>query len=195
MDKKLKKVYLILTFSAAVLMLLSFLVERFMPRTINGDPNRFLLQNAFIPFALSELALVCSLIYCLMDGKKKASLFYKGYAGAYLIMDIYLFHMAIISGPNVLENKQALFHLFIMILLVEYSAVLLLAFAINQGKKRAGLLAMVGALADVFLMFCFIVEGFTISFLLSSIAKILMIYLLCFLTEAKYLDKESRQTI
>ena len=195
MDAKKKKTCLGITAAAFVMLIAAFVTDRIPSTRLKGEAGGFLVHNAWVPLVLSAVALVCALIYILKDGKKQAAPFHKGMTGAFLLMYIHFFHMTLVTVHEVPADMRVAVHLLILILLVGYSAFLLLCFAKNQGKKTSLTLAVIAAVADMAVLFFFIVEAFSPAVLFSCIAKLLTILLFYLLMEAKYHDKDARGTV
>ena len=194
MNEKTKKTGLALTVSAFVLMLAAFILDRILSRS-GSSAVPFLVQNAWVSVVLETLTLACAFIYILKDGTKEAALFHKGFTGAFLLMYNNFFHMTIISAISATAEKQLMLHLFIIVLLIGYSAILLLTFARNQGKAISQGLAAIAAVSELVILFFFIFEGFSPVMVLTFSSKILMINLLYTMVEVKYQDKDARGTI
>ena len=195
MDLKKKKICIYLTVIAFAMMIVASVlnVDSFIEAT--EGRKGFISHNDLITLVLSEVALVSAFIYCLKNFQKKASIYLKIFTGSFLLMDINFFRMSIVSAVNISSEKQLLLHLFVLVLLTEYSAVLLLTFAKNQGKHTSKFLAAIAAIANICIMFYFIIEEVSASLFVFCIAKILMLILFYLLIEAKYQDKDIRGTV
>ena len=195
MNKKMKRSCLIIDMAALVLMILAFVLDRIPAARLGGETGRVLVQNAWVPLILSVIAQICALIYLLKDANKQAAIFYKGFTCSFLLLYIHFFVMTLYSVPYAPKDRLALLYLFLVILLVGYSAILLLTFAQNQGKKRSLTLAAIAAVMELAMIFFFVAEGISAAMVCSFAAKMLMILLLYLMVEAKYQDKEARGTI
>jgi hypothetical protein len=153
---------------------------------------QLVVEREWVPFILTVFALVCAFIYISKDAGKQAAIFQKLFAGSFLVTYIYYFHILVYLLPFGSMKQQALIHLFIMVLLVSYSAVLILTFAPNLGKRYSLILASIAAVAELIIMMMAIVEGVTPGVIGGFITNILMITIFYLMVEAKYMDKDAR---
>lgn len=194
MDVKKKKVSLAVVVIAFVTMLTSFIFDHIPATRTKGFDDLFA-QNTWITLVFNTIALVCALVYLLKNGEKKAARFHKGFTGALLLMYISYFHLTLGAAMHYTLDKQALLHLYIFNLLLGFSAILLLTFAQNQGKKLSLFFAAIAVVAELVIFFFIVLNGISISVLFSFITKLLMINLLYSMVEYKYEDKEARGTV
>ena len=156
---------------------------------------QLIVERAWVPFILTIIALVCAFIYISKGATKEVAIFQKLFVGSFLVRYIYFFHMLIILLPLASGKQQAVIHLFILVLLVSYSAFLILTFAPNLGKNYSLIMASIAAVADFIIFMISIIEGITPGVVSSFIAEMLMIAIFYLMVEAKYLDKDARGTI
>ena len=194
MDVKKKKMSLALVVIAFVTMLTSFIFDHIPATSTKGFDDLFV-QNTWITMVFNALALVCAFIYLLKNGEKRAAPFHKGFTGALLLMYISYFHLTLGAAMHYTMEKQGLIHLYIFNLLIGFSAILLLTFAQNQGKKMSLVFAAIAVVAELVIFFFIVLNGISISVLFSFITKLLMINLLYTMVEYKYEDKEARGTV
>lgn len=192
MSEKMKKRCQILIGVTFVLTVISMIVDRVIIVYRKGMIIQLVVEREWIPFILTVFALVCAFIYISKDAGKQAAMFQKLFAGSFLVMYIYYFHMLVFLLPYGSMKQQAVIHLFIMVLLVSYSAVLILTFAPNLGKRYSLILASIAAVAELIIMMIAVVEGVTPGVIGGFITNILMITIFYLMVEAKYMDKDAR---
>lgn len=192
MSEKMKKRCQILIGVTFVLTVISMIVDRVIIVYRKGMIIQLVVEREWIPFILTVFALVCAFIYISKDAGKQAAMFQKLFAGSFLVMYIYYFHILIFLLPYGSMKQQAVIHLFIMVLLVSYSAVLILTFAPNLGKRYSLILASIAAVAELIIMMIAVVEGVTPGVIGGFITNILMITIFYLMVEAKYMDKDAR---
>lgn len=192
MNEKMKKRCQILIGVTFVLTVISMIVDRVIIVYRKGMIIQLVVEREWIPFILTVFALVCAFIYISKDAGKQAAMFQKLFAGSFLVMYIYYFHMLVFLLPYGSMKQQAVIHLFIMVLLVSYSAVLILTFAPNLGKRYSLILASIAAVAELIIMMIAVVEGVTPGVIGGFITNILMITIFYLMVEAKYMDKDAR---
>lgn len=195
MSKKMKNRCLILIGVTFLMMVLAMITDRIFTQPQEGVIIQMLTQRAWVPFILTVVALICAFIYVSKDAKKEAAIYHKVFAGSFLVTYIYFFHMLIVLLPLVKGNQQAIVHLFILDLLVSYSAILILTFAPNLGKRYSLILASIAVIADFIIFMISVIEGVSPGVVCSFIANILMIAIFYLMIEAKYMDKDARGTI
>lgn len=194
MSEKMKKRCQILIGVTFVLTVISMIVDRVIIVYRKGMIIQLVVEREWIPFILTVFALVCAFIYISKDAGKQSAIFQKLFAGSFLVMYIYYFHMLVFLLPYGSMKQQAVIHLFIMVLLVSYSAVLILTFAPNLGKRYSLILASIAAVAELIIMMIAVVEGVTPGVIGGFITNILMITIFYLMVEAKYMDKDARGT-
>ena len=192
MSEKMKKRCQILIGVTFVLTVISMIVDRVIIVYRKGMIFQLVVEREWVPFILTVFALVCAFIYISKDAGKQAAMFQKLFAGSFLVMYIYYFHMLVFLFPFGSMKQQAVIHLFIMVLLVSYSAVLILTFAPNLGKRYSLILASIAAVAELIIMMIAVVEGVTPGVIGGFITNILMITIFYLMVEAKYMDKDAR---
>ena len=192
MSEKMKKRCQILIGVTFVLTVISMIVDRVIIVYRKGMIFQLVVEREWVPFILTVFALVCAFIYISKDAGKQAAMFQKLFAGSFLVMYIYYFHMLVFLIPFGSMKQQAVIHLFIMVLLVSYSAVLILTFAPNLGKRYSLILASIAAVAELIIMMIAVVEGVTPGVIGGFITNILMITIFYLMVEAKYMDKDAR---
>ena len=192
MSEKMKKRCQILIGVTFVLTVISMIVDRVIIVYRKGMIIQLVVEREWVPFILTVFALVCAFIYISKDAGKQAAMFQKLFAGSFLVMYIYYFHMLVFLIPFGSMKQQAVIHLFIMVLLVSYSAVLILTFAPNLGKRYSLILASIAAVAELIIMMIAVVEGVTPGVIGGFITNILMITIFYLMVEAKYMDKDAR---
>lgn len=192
MSEKMKKRCQILIGVTFVLTVISMIVDRVIIVYRKGMIIQLVVEREWIPFILTVFALVCAFIYISKDAGKQSAIFQKLFAGSFLVMYIYYFHMLVFLLPYGSMKQQAVIHLFIMVLLVSYSAVLILTFAPNLGKRYSLILASIAAVAELIIMMIAVVEGVTPGVIGGFITNILMITIFYLMVEAKYMDKDAR---
>ena len=192
MSEKMNKRCQILIGVTLILTIISMIVDRVIIVCRKGMIIQLVVEREWVPFILTVFALVCAFIYISRDAGKQAAIFQKLFAGSFLVMYIYYFHMLIFLLPFGSMKEQAIIHLFIMVLLVSYSAVLILTFAPNLGKRYSLILASIAAVAELIIMMIAVVEGVTPGVIGGFITNILMITIFYLMVEAKYMDKDAR---
>lgn len=192
MSEKMKKRCQILIGVTFVLTVISMIVDRVIIVYRKGMIIQLVVEREWVPFILTVFALVCAFIYISKDAGKQSAIFQKLFAGSFLVMYIYYFHMLVFLLPYGSMKQQAVIHLFIMVLLVSYSAVLILTFAPNLGKRYSLILASIAAVAELIIMMIAVVEGVTPGVIGGFITNILMITIFYLMVEAKYMDKDAR---
>lgn len=192
MSEKMKKRCQILIGVTFVLTVISMIVDRVIIVYRKGMIFQLVVEREWVPFILTVFALVCAFIYISKDAGKQSAIFQKLFAGSFLVMYIYYFHMLVFLLPYGSMKQQAVIHLFTMVLLVSYSSVLILTFAPNLGKRYSLILACIAAVSELIIMMMSVVGGVTPGVIGSFITSILMITIFYLMVEAKYMDKDAR---
>ncbi|MCR5790421.1 MAG: hypothetical protein K6G83_11100 [Lachnospiraceae bacterium] len=196
MGKKLKATCLIIVAAAFAMMVISLIVDKTSSAAANQQLREYMSSNMWMIVLPNVISLIFALIYILKDGTKKAAFYYKGFLFFCLISQIVFILSVFVGSYSVLASgkMQPLLIVFLLAWIIEYSMLLLLAFARDLGKKNSLILALFAVIMNICIIVLFFTLGFSLSILLRNASKILIIVLLYLLVVVKYKDKDARGT-